>query len=175
MRVDSSRLDRADAGAATAQRLLPVPGESGAIVRAGRWTGKILFVACVAVLGWLVLAMRRPRVARVKGCLRLDLRPGRPLEVPLEYVECFFLGQGPSMIGKGVVGQAEAANVVVRLAERAKSWRERDVWPMLGSWCDGYITIHGAWCEPIHAELIERLNRQLVEAKRVVSHDAAAE
>lgn len=44
---------------------------------------------------------------------------------------------------------------------------------MLGQWCGGYITVRGTWCESITADLMQGLNRRLVEAHR--QQAAAAE
>ena len=113
-----------------------------------------------------LMALRRPRIGYANGHLSLDLKYGHAIQVPLEVVECFFLGQGPSFVGKAAVAQADASNVVVRLAERATDWQHRDVHPRFGHWCDGYITIRGAWCEPIDVRVVERLNARLAAAKR---------
>jgi hypothetical protein len=37
--------------------------------------------------------------------------------------------------------------------------------PSLGTWCGGYVTIRGTWCEPLQPDLIRRLNRRLKEVK----------
>ncbi len=60
----------------------------------------------------------------------------------------------------------ETSTVVVRIAERALDWHQRPVKTMLGQWCGGYITVRGTWCEPITAELIQRLNHRLVDVQR---------
>jgi hypothetical protein len=56
------------------------------------------------------------------------------------------------------------SQLAVRLAERATEWSQIDVKPALGKWCGGYITIYGAWCEPLRIELVNRLNAQLAAA-----------
>jgi hypothetical protein len=60
----------------------------------------------------------------------------------------------------------ENVTVVVRLAERAKSWHQRSVDPARGQWKDGYITILGAWCAPLDGEVVKRMNHRLAEVKR---------
>ena len=95
------------------------------------------------------------------------------MRIPIDIVEVFFMGQGPSKLGHGQVDDAETQNVVVRLAEAAKEWHHFDVKPALGHWCDGYIILRGAWCEPINAQVLERLNKRLVAVKR--ARRAAAE
>lgn len=123
-------------------------------------------VLCLLIFAVFFVLMRRPRVGFAADHLHLELGSTAPFQLPLDVVECFFLGQGPSFVGKGAVAQADASNVVVRLAERATEWHKRDVRPALGHWCDGYITIRGAWCEPIDGDVVERMNSQLAAVKR---------
>lgn len=132
-------------------------------------------VICIFISAAVVAAIRRPRVAYGNGCLQLDLGAAAPFQLPLDVVECFFLGQGPSFVGKGAVGAADASNVVVRLAERATEWHKRDVRKSLGHWCDGYITIRGAWCEPINGKVVEQMNSKLATAKRARKADTASD
>ncbi len=122
-----------------------------------------LGVAAVATLAWQA---RQPRLGYDDGYLLVWLRRGPPLRVPIELVECFWLGQAPSLLpGKRHVN-SETASVVVRIAERAPEWRQQQVSPQLGSWCEGYITIRGTWCEPLSIDLINRLNSRLAEVTR---------
>lgn len=94
----------------------------------------------------------------------LQVRLGGPTRsIPIDLVECFFLGQGPAGIGPE---ESEASSIVVRLAERAEDWKKVEINRRLGLWCDGYITIRGAWCEPISPTLMERLNKRLAEVHR---------
>lgn len=113
-----------------------------------------------------VYQYRVPRLAYSDGQLLVFLGTRCPYQVPIEAVEVFFLGQGPSELPGRRGEESESANVVVRLAESAKQWQQQPVKRSLGSWCDGYITIRGAWCEPIHGDLIRRLNARLVEVHR---------
>lgn len=130
------------------------------------WSGGTLIVIGFAAgLGGLLL-MRQPRLAYAKGCLEVFLGPPRPHFVPIELVECFFLGHGPSMLPATGDEEAQTQTIVVRLAESAAEWKHRDVKPALGHWCDGYIVIRGTWCEPITPALVQRLNSRLVEAHR---------
>jgi hypothetical protein len=84
--------------------------------------------------------------------------------MPIEVVECFLLGQAPTMLPGKSQEHAETASVVIRLNERAADWAHRDVRPALGKWCEGYITLRGTWCEPLSVPLINRLNARLAEA-----------
>jgi len=98
------------------------------------------------------------------------LGAARPFRLPIEVVEVFFLGQAPSMVhkdGDPFDDQGPTTStIVVRLAEKASEWQQRDVRPMLGHWCEGYITLRGTWCQPITEELVRTLNHRLVEVKR---------
>ncbi len=119
-------------------------------------------LSVVAIVYW----MRLPRLAYESGHLLVYLRTFAPLRVPIDIVECFFMGQGPSRIAGPEGKEAETTTIVVRLSESAAEWRHVDVRPELGHWCDGYITIRGTWCEPINRALMEHLNRRLVEVHR---------
>ena len=133
-------------------------------------------IACLAFScgTWLLIVLRHPRLAYQRGELLVFLTPGSPFRVPVELVECFFLGQGPSHLSHGK-DEPTAANVIVRLAESSHSWKEVDVQAHLGKWSDGYITIRGAWCEPIDATLVKQLNHRLAEIHRAVRAEAAGD
>ena len=88
-----------------------------------------------------------------------------PIRVPIEVVECFFLGQGPADI-PAADSELQATNVIVRLAEVATQWHRVRVTRSLGHWCDGYITVRGMWCEPLDVKLVNRMNKRLAEAKK---------
>jgi len=116
----------------------------------------------VAIVHWSLL----PRLSYEGAHLLVQLRLGSADRIPIEFVECFFIGQGP---GEGYFGQRsrpEVVNLVVRLAESAREWHHGEVRPALGSWCDGYITLRGMWCEPLDGDRVEQLNRALVHVKR---------
>jgi hypothetical protein len=131
----------------------------------------ITIVAALGVLGIGGLAGQQmrwawtPRLAYTPGHLLVFLSGLRPIGVPIELVECFFLGEAPSLIASRAGRQIKSVTLVVRLAERSKELRQRDVWPWLGQWRDGYITIRGTWCEPLSREIVNRLNSQLAEIK----------
>ena len=143
-----------------------------------RWPEWSLITSITRILGgsmmafgalmvtFLLAGMFRPRVAYKEGNLLLYLRDGPPIEVPIEIVEVFFRGQGPSHVGQGAVSEAETSNIVIRLAEKAEEWHKVQVKPALGEWCEGYITLRGAWCQPIDREALEHLNSKLVLTKR---------
>jgi hypothetical protein len=127
----------------------------------------LVALGAVLVIG-LANQLRRPRIAFQDGHVLFNLRAAAPIAVPAEVVEAFFLGQGPAHLSP-VGGQpAETVNLIARLSQKSPEWARMDVKPALGNWCEGYVTIRGAWCEPLGGEVIRRLNRRLREV-----HDAA--
>jgi hypothetical protein len=133
------------------------------------WLGLLpvaLLAASLWMVGELLYAISRPRLALEGRELLVYLEPTRPTRVPIEIVECFFVGQGPSELPKLKGRNPQSRNVIVRLADSATEWKDRDVRPAFGQWCGGYITIRGNWCEPITPAIMQRLNQQLAEAQR---------
>jgi hypothetical protein len=122
----------------------------------------ISLVAIVA-LAW---EMRKPRLAYQDGELLVRLRAGPPVQVPIEIVEGFLLGQAPSLLPGKQHRRSETATLVIRLADRATEWHRVEVKPQLGKWCEGYVTIRGTWCEPLSLGLVKRLNERLAEVSR---------
>lgn len=131
-----------------------------------RWGGWALLALSLLALSNLAWQARRPRLAYQAGKMLVYLRAGAPVRVPLEVVEGFLLGQGPSFLPGKRQAEREAATLVIRLAERAEEWAKVEVKPALGYWCGHYITIRGAWCEPLSVALVNRLNARLDEVKR---------
>jgi hypothetical protein len=125
-------------------------------------------VGGVASLSLLVLLFS-PRLALEGQELLVYLRAGRPFRVPVDVIECFFIGQAAVGPGVLVAGQPKSVSVVVRLAERAGTWATRPVLPMLGHWDDGYIVIRGTWCEPIDLSLVNRMNEKLIRRRQEAS------
>jgi hypothetical protein len=138
--------------------------------RIGLTVGAALLALAAIWLTFLLIRARQARLAYDDGQLLVYLRGLNPIRIPIEVVECFFLGQGASLLPPSLHGKhgegAETATVVVRLAEAAREWSHVDVWPSFGLWCEGYITIRGTWCEPLDGELIAGLNRRLVAVHR---------
>jgi hypothetical protein len=113
----------------------------------------------------------RPRVARSSRNLLMYVHGSRPIQIPLEVVEVFFHGQSPLDVQARTPHHTEpvgleSLNIVVRLAERAVDWQQHTVSPSVAKWCGGYISLFGTQCEPITAELLTKLNAQLVQAHR---------
>jgi len=117
----------------------------------------------------LLTAAASARLERVGDALRVRLSPFRVHDVPLELVECFFLGSEPLKPPGSVPDDRPSQRVgtlVIRLAERAVDWRERPTLAEWGSWREGNIVCDGRWCEPLSADLVRTLTRRLVDAKR---------
>lgn len=135
----------------------------------------LLAAAPLWMIGELVYALTRPRIGYEAGELWVFMEPVRPTRVPIDIVEVMFLGQGPSELPKLNGREPETQNVVIRLAEAASEWKHREVRPAIGQWCEGYITIRGAWCERITPELVRQMNQRLSEVKRERKGDGETE
>jgi hypothetical protein len=145
-------------------------GLAWSVVSGQHWVVQLVLLIATAGPLWmiaeLVYAVTRPRIAYDQGELLVYLEPTRPTSIPIDIVEVFFLGQGPSELPKLQGKEPETQNVIIRLAESASEWKHRDVRPAFGHWCEGYITIRGSWCEPITPNLMRGLNQRLSEAHR---------
>lgn len=162
--------------------LFVMAGASAVIVSSQFWFGPAL-----AAIGWLTIAFAGifsamllfqttlPRLAYADGHLWVYLQSARPVAVPIEIVELFFAGQGVSHLPEAADLPSKSRTVVVRLAEAATEWHDRDVKPAWGEWREGYIIIRGTWCEPLTAEVLKNLNRRLREVHRERSIVSAAE
>ena len=106
---------------------------------------------------------RQPRIAYRDGQLLFYLRSGRPIRLPVAIVQCAFLGSGGAPVSDIGSREINAANLVIRLDKKAVDWADVEVKPALGRWTEGYITIHGAWCEPLTLDVVQRLNIRLHE------------
>lgn len=131
-----------------------------------RSTAVVLGVLGGVLLGTLWRLMRQPRVAYDAGEVLVHGGLAEPLRVPVEAVECFFVGQAGAMIPDAAGKEAEVRTVIIRLAEAATEWHHRDVKAAFAHWCEGYITIRGTWCEPITPDLLKRLNGRLAALHR---------
>lgn len=137
----------------------------------------------------LAIESARPRLARHGDHVLIRLAPWQQEEVPLEVLECFFLGSSP--VGKhpassscggaaGESGGADAAGdecqptrrrgtLAIRLAERSREYARRSVSLPWGGWVSGTIVVDGLWCEPLTPALVRDLTGRLVAAKREAS------
>ncbi len=134
----------------------------------------------IALSGMLMFAMiisqaRMPRLAYRDGMLLVGLRLGSPIRLPLEVSECAFLGSGPSQLPCARAENLKSANLVIRLNQGAAEFANREVRRELGAWRDGYITIHGAWCEPLTLETVQRVNARLHALKSLHASTQPAE
>jgi hypothetical protein len=130
--------------------------------------GPVLLLAGLFLGGLLLRRAKLPVLARQRDQLLLYLDGTPPIAIPLQVVECFFAGQGDSFIKDRSGKELETAAIILRIAESATEWKHRDVSPRLAHWCEGYITIRGAWCEPIGPELLRSLNQRLVASQRAL-------
>ncbi|MBC8355196.1 MAG: hypothetical protein H8E66_24740 [Planctomycetes bacterium] len=134
-----------------------------------RWSGAAASIPLAYLIFLCGYLMFQPRLSYADEHLHVRLRQGPAIQVPIDVVECFFLGQGPALLPRPFGNRdklEETSTIVVRLAESAEHWKQFDVKPTWGLWCDGYITIRGTWCEPITNELLKHLNDRLIAAHR---------
>ena len=119
----------------------------------------------------VAIAAVQPRLSRQGDMLRVRLAPLAAHEVPLEFVECFFIGSHvlPDPEGRDDVPTQRVGTLVMRVAERATAWQARPTFAPWGSWSDGAVVFDGRWCEPLSVELARGLSARLVEAKRAVA------
>jgi hypothetical protein len=131
---------------------------------------RVLGIVLVGFSSLLIVAlawqMRKPRLGYANGELLVWLRGSEPIRVPIEIVECFLLGQAPSLLPTKKHRHTDTSALIVRIADKAADWHHLDVKPQLGKWCEGYITIRGTWCEPLSIALVNKLNQRLADVSR---------
>jgi hypothetical protein len=132
-----------------------------------RWLGLLLIAASLPMIGIMLSQLRHPRIGYRDGMVLFYVRVGAPIAVPVDIVESFFFGQGPAHL-PAMPKQQQTVNLIARLSQRHTEWAKQKVQPSLGSWCDGYVTIRGTWCEPLNSDMIRTLNRRLKEVKSVI-------
>jgi hypothetical protein len=137
------------------------------------WIGGVMVVIGLFNVAIILLQLRQPRVAYRDGRVLFYLNSGPPIAVPVNVVEAFFLGQGPTMLPITEKRGDATVNLVARLSQRETDWAERNVKPALGRWAEGYVTIRGTWCEQLTGELIRTLNRRLREVTEEVNQQAS--
>src|SRR4029079_16259564 len=79
----------------------------GLVLLALEWRGRVpppikvvgIILMVIGALGVVAIIreLRRPRLAYENGEVLVYLRPGAPIRVPVEIVECFLIGQGASL------------------------------------------------------------------------------
>jgi fumarate reductase subunit D len=138
------------------------------VVVAAPVAARVVAIALAVVGGILLVVLawyaRQPRLAYDGRHLLVYLRSNEPVGVPIEVVECFFLGSGLRELPGRRGREVQIAQLAIRLAERATDWADVAVKPALGKWCGGYVTIYGTWCEPLNLEVVNRLNAKLAGA-----------
>jgi hypothetical protein len=102
--------------------------------------------------------------------LLLYIQESKPVAVPLEIVECFFLGSGITAMPGSPNREIQTKNIVVRIAERATDWAHRDMPLEVGKWCEGHVTIRGLYCEPLTVDKVQELNVKLYEAHQLLKN-----
>lgn len=152
---------------------------------AGQWLAGAYWLACAywlvatgSVAAFAAVAMRPRLVHRIdprgQSVLEVRLAPGSSHAVPLDAIECFFMGSQRLEAEEDVAGDRPTHRVgtlVMRVAERAKDWQARPTFAPWGTWQEGAIVFDGRWCEPLSVELARRLSGKLVEAKRAAAGD----
>jgi hypothetical protein len=132
--------------------------------------GLLAAAAGLFLIAIAVVFLRTPRLAYFAGDLLINLRFGSPYRVPIQFVECVFLGKAAARASRKSLVPVQS--LIIRLAEKASDYHHREVKKSLGSWADGYITIHGAWCEPLTVEFVHRLNSRLAEIHQMQTAQA---
>jgi hypothetical protein len=127
-----------------------------------------LVVAAIglSIAAVLVLLSRRPRLAYDGTNVRFYVRAGSRVDVPVELVEAFLLGRGPTYLPGHANDSTETTTLVVRFSERAEEFNHVETTPTLAAWCGHYCTLRGTWTEPLGIELVNRLNQRLYDAQQ---------
>ena len=139
---------------------------------ASRWPHWIAVLASVvlafSLLGvvWLAVQMTRPRLAYHDGNLLVFVRQGPPTCVPVNEIECFLLGRGPTFLPGRQFAESETMTLVVRISPKIEGLRHQSTDPRLGTWCDSHVTLRGTWCEPLSISRVNELNARLAGAQR---------
>lgn len=139
----------------------------GGFSRAAAW---VTLVVGALLAAFLLRQMNQPRLAYEPGYMLVYLHLGAPIRVPINAVECFFLGSGPLKLSDHVNAPQRTVSLLVRMAEKATDWAGRPTKLALGRWAEGYIMIHGAWCEPLSLEIVNRLNARMHAVQHSVQH-----
>ena len=121
------------------------------------------------IIGYIAFTAKQGRIFLKDSELIVRIGPASVERLPLDAVECFFLGSQPLDHSGDPVASDEAAfrvgTLVVRVAERyghLASGR-RGPW---ACWEDGYLVVDGRWSEPLVVETLRRINGRLAVAKR---------
>jgi hypothetical protein len=165
------------AAAATAAIVCLLPGVAARLAGIGAtmtWPW-ICAAAGLIVAAILAVLSRRPRVAFDGTNVRFYVRAGARVDVPVELVEAFLLGRGPTYLPGHSNDTTETTTLVVRISERAEEFNHVETTPTLAAWCGHYCTLRGTWTEPLGIELVNRLNRRLYDSQQARKKHAAAD
>ena len=135
------------------------------------WYAAVPASATIAVLAWY--AADRPRIAFDGRSLLLGIRNGSPIAVPIELVEAFLLGKGPTYLSGKDDRKTEATTLILRVSERAPEFEKLETNLRLAAWCGHYVTMRGTWTEPLSVDLVNRLNQRLYDAQQAQKRHAA--
>lgn len=143
----------------------------------GKWLVCGSWIVATGFVAALAAAAMRPRLvhrvdSKSDNVLEVRLAPGAAHAVPLDVIECFFMGSQRLEPADAVADDQPTHRVgtlVMRVAERAEDWQARPTFAPWGTWQDGAIVFDGRWCEPLSVELARRLSAKLVDAKRAVA------
>lgn len=124
--------------------------------------------AGVALLVAVLLAVWacRPRIGFDGRRLLLYIRNGSAIAVPIDLVEAFLMGKGPTYISGKDDYKTEARTLIIRIAERAEEFAKLETNVRLAAWCGHYVTLRGTWTEPLDIDLVNRLNQRLYDAQQ---------
>lgn len=123
-------------------------------------TTKVVFATIVGI------ALTRPRLRYDGKHLLIDVGKTRPVAVPIELVEGFLIGKGPTFLSGQDDHRTETSTLVVRIAERAEEFRKVETNVRLAAWCGHYCTLRGTWTEPLSVDLVNRLNQRLHDVQQ---------
>jgi hypothetical protein len=156
------------AAAATAAIVGMLPGLFVRMSFMGKTTTWWFYVAVAGfvIAAILLLLSRRPRLSFDGVNVRFYVRAGARVDVPVELVEAFLLGKGPTYLPGHANDTTETSTLVVRISERAEEFNHVETTPTLAAWCGHYCTLRGTWTEPLSVDLVNRLNQRLYDAQQ---------
>jgi hypothetical protein len=145
--------------------------QSGSVV-AARVSGFMAAIVIVAAAAAGYLGTR-PRLAFDGRKLRIHIGTAQPALIPIELIEGFLLGKGPSYLSGKDDYKTETSTLIVRIAERAPEWEKVPTNVRVAAWCGHYVTLRGTWTEPLSVDVVNRLNQRLYEVQQAAKQSAA--
>ncbi len=126
----------------------------------------VVVIVAAAAAGYLGT---RPRLAYDGRKLRIHIGTAQPALIPIELIEGFLLGKGPSYLSGKDDYKTETSTLIVRIAERAPEWEKLPTNVRVAAWCGHYVTLRGTWTEPLSIDVVNRLNQRLYEVQQAQS------